>query len=98
MLEVFFPYLQNEWAAQMTAYLRSNVAPLQMFPAFGGVLRRLGPSLPVYLMKSEERQRDDFLAVELLAAGLSGAFGVLATVLAGSGGRSDGLRREPPHA
>jgi ABC-type antimicrobial peptide transport system permease subunit len=36
-------------------------------------------------MKTEELQRDDSLAVELLAARLSGAFGILATVLAGIG-------------
>jgi predicted permease len=83
--QVFFPYLQNEWVAQMTAYVRTDVGAPQMFPALRGVVRRLGPSLPVYLMKSEERQRDDSLAVELLAASLSGALGLLATVLAGIG-------------
>jgi predicted permease len=83
--QVFFPYLQNEWAGQMTAYVRTGVPPPQMFPALRGVVRRLGPNLPVYLMKTEERQRDDSLAVELLAASLSGAFGALATVLAGIG-------------
>jgi predicted permease len=83
--QVFFPYLQNQWAGQMTAYVRTDVAPPQMFPALRGVVRRLGPNLPVYLMKTEEQQRDDSLAVELLAASLSGAFGVLATVLAGIG-------------
>ena len=83
--QVFFPYLQNEWAGQMTAYVRTDVPPPQMFPALRGVVRRLGPNLPVYLMKTEERQRDDSLAVELLAASLSGAFGGLATVLAGIG-------------
>jgi ABC-type antimicrobial peptide transport system permease subunit len=36
-------------------------------------------------MKTEEHQRDDSLAVEKLAASLAGAFGVLATVLAGVG-------------
>jgi predicted permease len=83
--QVFFPYLQNEWAGQMTAYVRTDLQPPQMFPALRNVVRRLSPNLPVFLMKTEERQRDDSLAVELLAASLSGAFGVLATVLAGIG-------------
>jgi predicted permease len=83
--QVFFPYLQNEWAAQMTAYLRTDISPPEMFRALRGVVGRLSPNLPVYLMKTEERQRDDSLAVELLAASLSGAFGVLAAVLAGIG-------------
>jgi putative ABC transport system permease protein len=83
--QVFFPYLQNDWANQMTAYVRTDVSPPQMFPTLRAVVRRLDSNLPVYLMKTEERQRDDSLAVELLAASLSGAFGVLATVLAGIG-------------
>ncbi|HWS94611.1 MAG TPA: FtsX-like permease family protein, partial [Mycobacterium sp.] len=83
--QVFFPYLQNDWANQMTAYVRTDVSPPQMFPALRAVVRRLDSNLPVYLMKTEERQRNDSLAVELLAASLSGAFGVLATVLAGIG-------------
>jgi ABC-type antimicrobial peptide transport system permease subunit len=36
-------------------------------------------------MKSEERQRDDSLSVEKLAATLAAAFGVLATILAAIG-------------
>jgi predicted permease len=83
--QIFFPYLQSDWAAQMTAYVRTDVSPPQMYPALRAVVRRLSPNLPVYLMKTEERQRDDSMAVELLAASLSGAFGVLATVLAGIG-------------
>jgi ABC-type antimicrobial peptide transport system permease subunit len=83
--QVFRPYLQNEWAAGMTAYVRSSVPPEQMFPVLRAAVRKLNPNLPVYLMKTEERQRDDSLAVEKLAASLSTAFGILATVLAGVG-------------
>ncbi|MBV8730678.1 MAG: ABC transporter permease, partial [Acidobacteriia bacterium] len=83
--QIFFPYLQNNWAGGMTAYVRTNLAGEQMFPALREVVRRLNPNLPVFLMKTEERQRDDSLAVELLAARLSSAFGALATVLAGVG-------------
>ena len=39
----------------------------------------------MYQMKTEERQSDDVLAVERLAASLSTAFGVLATLLAAIG-------------
>jgi ABC-type antimicrobial peptide transport system permease subunit len=56
-----------------------------MFPVLRAAVRKLNPNLPVYLMKTEERQRDDSLAVEKLAASLSTAFGILATVLAGVG-------------
>ena len=83
--QVYFPYLQNDWAAGMTAYVRTEIGSAQMFPVLRAVVRKLNPDLPVYLMKTEEHQRDDSLAVEKLAASLAGAFGVLATVLAGVG-------------
>ena len=54
-------------------------------PALRSAVRKLDANLPVYLMKTEERQRDDSLAVEKLAATLSTAFGILATVLAAVG-------------
>jgi predicted permease len=83
--EVYFPYLQNTWANQMTAYVRTDVPPAQMFPVLRGVVRQRDANLPVYQMKTEERQRDDSLSVEKLAATLAIAFGVLATVLAAIG-------------
>jgi predicted permease len=83
--QVFFPYLQNDWAGSMTAYVRTDLSPQQMFPLLRAVVRKINPNLPVFLMKTEERQRDDSLAIELLAARLSSAFGTLATVLAGIG-------------
>ena len=83
--QVYFPYLQNDWAAGMTAYVRTEIGSAQMFPVLRALVRKLNPDLPVYLMKTEEHQRDDSLAVEKLAASLAGAFGVLATVLAGVG-------------
>jgi len=43
------------------------------------------PSLGAGEMKTEESQRDDVLAVERLAASLSTAFGVLATIVAAIG-------------
>jgi len=83
--QVFFPYLQNNWSGQMTAFVRTEASPDQMFPVFRGIVRKLDANLPVYQMKTEERQRDDSLSVEKLAAVLSTAFGVLATVLAAIG-------------
>ena len=83
--QVYFPYLQNDWAAGMTAYVRTEIGSALVFPVLRAVVRKLNPDLPVYLMKTEEHQRDDSLAVEKLAASLAGAFGVLATVLAGVG-------------
>ena len=83
--EVYFPYLQNDWAGGMTAYARSDMNPDQLFPELRAAVRKIDSNLPVFLMKTEEHQRNDSLAVERLAASLSGAFGVLATVLAAVG-------------
>jgi predicted permease len=83
--QVFFPYLQSERASQMTAYVRTDLRPSQMFPVLRAVVRRLDANLPVYQMKTMEHQRDDSLSVERLAASMASAFGVLATVLAAIG-------------
>jgi len=69
----------------MTAFVRTDLPPAQMFPAFRSAVRKLDAALPLYEMKTEERQRDDSLAVERLAASLSTAFGGLATLLASIG-------------
>jgi ABC-type antimicrobial peptide transport system permease subunit len=69
----------------MTAFVRTDLPSAQMFPAFRNAVRKLEAALPLYEMKTEGRQRDDSLAVERLAASLSTAFGVLATLLAAIG-------------
>jgi ABC-type antimicrobial peptide transport system permease subunit len=48
-------------------------------------VRKFDANLPVFLMKTVERQRDDSVSVDRLAATLSTAFGVLATLLAAIG-------------
>lgn len=83
--QVFFPYLQNSWATAMTAYVRSNLDSRTMFSAVRAAVHSIDPSMPVYQMKTEERQVEDVLAVERLSASLASAFGVLATVLASIG-------------
>jgi predicted permease len=83
--QVFFAYLQRKEAAQMTAYVRTDLGPTQMLPVLRGVVRKLDANLPVYQMKTVEHQRDDSLSVERLAASLASAFGLLASVLAAVG-------------
>jgi predicted permease len=83
--EVFLPYLQNDWATQMTAYVRTDLPSEQMFSALRAVVKRQDANLPIYQMKTEERQLDDVLSPERLAASLSTVFGVLAALLAAIG-------------
>jgi ABC-type antimicrobial peptide transport system permease subunit len=84
-IQIFQPYLQNDWSTQMTAYVRTDLGSSQMFPILRSVVRKMDPNLPVYQMKTQESQRDDVLAVERLVASLSTAFGALATLLAAIG-------------
>ena len=83
--EVYLPYLQNEAAANMTAYVRTTLSPEQMFPRLREAVRKIDANVPVYQMKTMVHQRDDSMAVERLAAVLSTAFGLLATLLAAVG-------------
>ncbi|MBV8865645.1 MAG: ABC transporter permease [Acidobacteriaceae bacterium] len=83
--QLFIPYLQYDWATQMTAFVRTDVSPHRMYTALRSAVRKLDASLPIYNMKTEERQMNDVLVVERLVAALSTAFGVLATVLAAIG-------------
>jgi predicted permease len=83
--QVFLPYLQNDWANQMTGFVRTSVPPAQIFPLLRGAIRKLDANLPVFQMKTEESTVNDVLAVERLVASLSTVFGVLATLLAAIG-------------
>ena len=83
--QVFVPFNQAEFPGSVCFYVRTAANPEGLF----GVLRRevaeLDPAMPVYGMKTLERQLDETLSSERLIALLSGAFGVLATLLAALG-------------
>ena len=82
--EVYFPYL-HRGPNLMTGYVRTPRSPEQMFPEIRNLVHRLDPNLPIYQMKTVEDQKQDSLAIERLAASVSTAFGVLATMLAAVG-------------
>ncbi len=84
-IQIFVPYQQNDWATQMTAFVRTDQSPEQMFRVLRSAVAKLDSNLPVYNMKTEEHVVDDILVVERLTAALSTAFGVLATLLAAIG-------------
>jgi len=65
--------------------VRTAIDSESMFNALRHRVRELDPALPVYSMKTLERQLDDVLSTERLIAALSAAFGLLATVLAALG-------------
>jgi predicted permease len=82
---VYMPYMQEESIGSLTYYVRSSVDA----DSFGAQLRaavaRVDPTLPLSQLKTMRAQIGESLFVERMVAALSGAFGLLATVLAAIG-------------
>lgn len=83
--QVFVPLQQSDFPAGAVFYVRTAVRSDTMFNTLRGKVRELDAALPVYEMKTLERQLDQTLSTERLIAALSAAFGLLATVLAALG-------------
>jgi predicted permease len=84
-LEVFVPYNQMNFLNGMSAYIRTSRNPEQTFSTIRKVVNSVDSSVPVYGMKTLEKQLDNSLITERLVASLSSAFGLLATLLAAIG-------------
>jgi predicted permease len=80
--QVFIPFLASEFVTGMHGYIRTEMAPAQVFTLIRQQIRKLDPDLPVYNLRTFETQVDRSLAAERAVASLSTAFGLLATVLA----------------
>jgi len=83
--QVFVPFLQSDYPASAAFYVRTAMDSRSMFSALRRKVQELDAAMPVYDMKTLERQLDDTLSTERMIAILSAAFGVLATVLAAIG-------------
>jgi predicted permease len=83
--EMFRPYQQLDFATGITAYLRTNQSPEQIFLSVRKRMHDLDPHLPVFDMITLQRQMENSLITERLVALLSSAFGFLATALAAIG-------------
>lgn len=82
---VYLPYAQDESLNALTFYVRTGASPETMVSTIRSGVRRIDPTLPVYDLKTMEVQARESLFVERIMAGLSVAFGVLATLLAAIG-------------
>lgn len=80
--QVFLPYSQMESAQSATYYVRTAVAPELFASTVRSVVRDLDPKVPVVGLRTFEQQVDLSLVAERMIAGLSAAFGFLATGLA----------------
>lgn len=83
--QVFVPLAQADYPASVTFYVRTSMDSNSMFTALRRKVRELDGAMPVYEMKTLQRQLDETLSTEHLIAVLSAAFGLLATVLAALG-------------
>jgi predicted permease len=84
-LEVYRPYFQMPFVLGMYSYIRTAHNPEQMFSSVRRVVNNLDPNLPVFEMKTLEKQMSESLVTERLVATLSTSFGLLATLLAAVG-------------
>jgi predicted permease len=78
---IFFPLLEERTPASINMYVRTAADPSSAFAAARRIVRDTDATVPVFNMRTLERQIDRSLLVERFIATLSTAFGVLATVL-----------------
>jgi predicted permease len=83
--QAFVPEQQMKFPMSVALYVRTAMPSNQMYTALQQTVKSIAPSMPVYEMKTLEKQLDDTLATERLIAALATAFGVLATLLAAIG-------------
>jgi len=82
---VYTPYMQSGDLGGATFYVRSDADLTTLGARLGDLVRRVDATLPVTEMKTMREQIGDSLLVERMVASLSGAFGLLATLLAAVG-------------
>jgi predicted permease len=83
--QVFFPFPQMNQVVGVAFYARGGGDAGGVLAALRAKAQELDPTIPVYEMKTLERQLDETLGNERLTATLSAAFGGLATLLAAIG-------------
>jgi predicted permease len=81
-VQMFEPYLANNFPSGMTVYVRTTMAPEPFFTLARTKVRELDSNVSVYGMRSMDEQISNSLLVERLIASLSAVFGFLATLLA----------------
>jgi predicted permease len=82
---VYTPLAQAELPGRATYYVRAAGPPATLANTLRHAVAQADPGVPVTDMKTMESQVDESLFTERLVAGLSAAFGFLATLLAAVG-------------
>jgi predicted permease len=79
---IFLPLLEERTPSSINVYIRTTADTATVFSAARRTVHDLDASIPVYNLRTLERQIDRSLVIERFVATLSTAFGVLATLLA----------------
>jgi predicted permease len=80
--QLFFPYFESPSAGGFTVYARTTRDPDTVFQTVRQVVQQLDPNLPIYGLRTLERQVEGSISRERLVATMSAIFGALATLLA----------------
>ncbi len=80
--QVFLPFGQLSNASGVVIYTRTTTNASAFFQSVRSSARKLDANIPVYGMRTLDEQVNRSLTTERMVASLSGAFGVLATILA----------------
>jgi predicted permease len=83
--EVYVPYMQRNFVSSMTAYVRASADPAGLTSTLRRVVTELDPDVPLYSVRTLDRQLANSLITERLLATLAAGFGLLATLLAAVG-------------
>jgi predicted permease len=78
----YLPYRQQKEMGSVTFEVRLKTTPESALPAVRAAIASIDKDLPLIDVRTQTEQIDDLLSGERLFAALSGAFGVLALVLA----------------
>jgi predicted permease len=81
-IQMFTPYMAGKNVGNMTVYVRTTMDADQFFSAVRAKVQAMDPNLPLWAMRTMDKQISNSLLVERLIAGLSTVFGFLATLLA----------------
>jgi predicted permease len=84
-LFVFCPYAQHYGPGAMTFYVRTSRDPEAAMPGLRQAVRESDAGVPLFDIKTVERQIDESIFVERIISELSVCFGALATLLAAIG-------------
>ena len=81
-IQMFTPYLAGNFVGGMTVYVRTSMDSNQFFSAVRTKVQSMDANLPLWGMRTLEKQVSNSLIIERMTAMLSTVFGFLATLLA----------------